>query len=200
MQLHFYTKCHVTIWCYSLCLLQPWFFQVCIHARLSILFNTLCLKKLYNMKPITMLIFGWGCRGWNICLPIVMFKHAMKFVDHPPSHLLWYFSNLHFVRLLGFSSIMLPCHSLATSCTSFFDLWVILFFFYGFDKFLWFPSTTSFSFDATRTFAMEVNLWCFASYLVGGCNPWNVLNEHICLMTMSSTIFLSYSSSILLGF
>jgi hypothetical protein len=68
-------------------------------------------------------------------------------------------------------------------------------FFCGFDYFLCFPSTTSSSFNATRTSAMEVNLWCFASYLACGYNPWSVLSEHICLMTVSSTKKLSYSSS-----
>jgi hypothetical protein len=39
---------------------------------------------------------------------------------------------------------------------------------------------------------MEMDLWCFAN----GCNPWSVLNELTCLMTISTTNFLYCSLSI----
>ncbi len=59
----------------------------------------------------------------------------------------------------------------------------------GFNYFFYFPSTVSSSFDALGPFAMEVDVWCFASYLVGGYNPWSVLNEHIWLMIILVIIF-----------
>jgi hypothetical protein len=103
---------------------------------------------------------------------------------------------------MGFSSILLPCHLLATGNTSFFDnymyyLWVILpFFLWWFWFFFCFPSTTSFSFNALGTFVVEVDLRCFASYFVSGYNPWSALSEHTSLMIISITNFWSYSLSI----
>jgi hypothetical protein len=43
---------------------------------------------------------------------------------------------------------------------------------------------------------MEVDRQCFASYLVGGSNPWSVLNEHTWLMIISTTNFGPRFSSI----
>jgi hypothetical protein len=74
----------------------------------------------YNMKPIEMLIFGWECKGWNRCKPIVLFNCVMKFVDHPSSHLPQSFSSLHFVRFLNFSfNLLLPRSTTINVRTSF---------------------------------------------------------------------------------
>lgn len=73
---------------------------------------------------------------------------------------------------------------------------IISFLFYGFDCFLCYPSTANSSFDTSSTVAMEAELWCFASYLIGGSNPWNVLNEQTYLMIISTTNFWSCSLSI----
>jgi hypothetical protein len=79
-----------------------------------------------------------------------MSNYVVKFVNHPPNHLPQFFSSLHFVELLSFSSYLLPCHLLAIGSTSLLDncinyLWVILppFIFDGFDRFLCFPSIAS---------------------------------------------------------
>ncbi len=118
MQLQLYSICHVIIWWCSLKLLQPRSFQIHMHVRLSNLFSAFYF---YNMKPIRMLIFGWGHRGWNRCISTDLFNYAMRFVNHPPNHLSQSFSSLHFVRFLGFSSNLLPYHLLAIGTTSLFD-------------------------------------------------------------------------------
>jgi hypothetical protein len=66
----------------------------------------------------------------------------------------------------------------------------------GFDYFFYFPLTANFSFDALGSFAMEVDLRCFASYLASGSNPLSVLSEHTCLMIILTTKILSYFSLI----
>ncbi len=70
------------------------------------------------------------------------------------------------------------------------------FFLDGFDYFFYFPLTANFSFDALGSFAMEVDLRCFASYLASGSNPLSVLSEHTCLMIILTTKILSYFSLI----
>lgn len=132
-----------------------------------------------------------------------MFNCVVKFVNHPPNHLPQFFSSFHFIRLLSFNSYLLPYHLLAIGSTSFLHscviiFWVILlpFLFDGFDLFFCFPSIASSSFNVSSTFAIEVDLWCFASYLANNCYPWSVLNEHTCLMIISTTNFWSCSLSI----
>jgi len=65
----------------------------------------------------------------------------------------------------------------------------ISFFFMVLTIFFYFPLIVNSSFDASGTFAVEVDLWCFASYVADGSNPWSVLNERIYLMTILATNF-----------
>jgi len=167
-----------------------------MHARLSNLFSAFYFC---NMKPIIMLIFGWGCKGWSKCIPTDLFKCVVKFVNNPPNHLPQFFSSLHFVRFLGFNSNLFLYHLLAT-CTTLppwqhqvISLGDPFFFPNGFDHFFCFPSTASSSFDASSPFAMEVDLQCFESYLTSGFNPWSVLNEHTYLMIVLVINFWSCS-------
>ncbi len=53
------------------------------------------------------------------------------------------------------------------------------FFFDGFNYFFCFPSRASSSFDTLGPFAMEVNLWCFASYIVSGFEWTHLPNDYI---------------------
>ncbi len=85
-----------------------------MHARLSNLFSAFYFC---NMKPIIMLIFGWGCKGRSKCIPTDLFKCVVKFVNNPPNHLPQFFSSLPFVRFLGFNSNLFLYHLLAT-CTT----------------------------------------------------------------------------------